>query len=420
MWASLKTYIDNGLAGKSSTGHNHSGTYDPAGTASAGDSAHLSAFDHGDIPNPTGATDGHVWTADGANGAGWEAVAGGGGGVTDHGALTGLADDDHTQYALADGSRGAFEASGAVASHAAAGDPHPGYALESALGDAAAKNTGTTAGTVAAGDDSRFSEAAAHVADTVDAHDASAVAVDVSGFTGNLGVGDTDVQAALASIDAFDLGGGGSLDGLSDVSIASASKGEIVQFNGTSWVDSPDPAFAGYVPANYYTNPHYIAASPVTLVLNRIYFVPMFVGWSMTTQQHNCSQVSAAAGTKTYRMGIYSDGGGYPASLVSGSECAPTTTGTGTAFIFGTSAASLSRGVYWLAIVAQGVTGTVSAGLVGDWSLVNNSGFGYPPFPPVESSATTHSGNLPSAAPSTQSLSLAASPFMKLRKDSSA
>lgn len=30
------------------------------------------------------------------------------GGVTDHGALTGLADDDHTQYALADGTRGSF------------------------------------------------------------------------------------------------------------------------------------------------------------------------------------------------------------------------------------------------------------------------------------------------------------------------
>jgi len=38
------------------------------------------------------------------NGSAW-AEASGGGGVTDHGALTGLADDDHTQYALADGSR---------------------------------------------------------------------------------------------------------------------------------------------------------------------------------------------------------------------------------------------------------------------------------------------------------------------------
>jgi hypothetical protein len=36
--------------------------------------------------------------------------AAGGGGVTDHGALTGLSDDDHTQYALADGTRGSFAA----------------------------------------------------------------------------------------------------------------------------------------------------------------------------------------------------------------------------------------------------------------------------------------------------------------------
>lgn len=38
------------------------------------------------------------------------AIAGVGGGVTDHGALSGLADDDHTLYALADGTRGAFAA----------------------------------------------------------------------------------------------------------------------------------------------------------------------------------------------------------------------------------------------------------------------------------------------------------------------
>lgn len=37
--------------------------------------------------------------------------------MTDHGALTGLGDDDHSQYALADGSRGDFatEAQGALA-----------------------------------------------------------------------------------------------------------------------------------------------------------------------------------------------------------------------------------------------------------------------------------------------------------------
>lgn len=37
-------------------------------------------------------------------------VSSGGGGETDHGALTGLSDDDHPQYALADGTRGSFAA----------------------------------------------------------------------------------------------------------------------------------------------------------------------------------------------------------------------------------------------------------------------------------------------------------------------
>jgi len=61
----------------------------------------------------------------------------GGAGVTDHGALTGLTpDDDHPHYALADGSRGTFEAAGAVATHAAAGDPHTGYQKESEKGAA--------------------------------------------------------------------------------------------------------------------------------------------------------------------------------------------------------------------------------------------------------------------------------------------
>lgn len=55
---------------------------------------------------------------------GWTKYAAGGAvsgstGVSDHGALTGLSDDDHSIYALADGSRGTFEVSGAVATHSA-------------------------------------------------------------------------------------------------------------------------------------------------------------------------------------------------------------------------------------------------------------------------------------------------------------
>ena len=75
------------------------------------------------------------------------------------GASTDYAREDHVHAmpSAADvGADPAGTASSAVSSHEAAADPHPGYALESSLGGAALLNVGTTIGTVAAGDDSRF------------------------------------------------------------------------------------------------------------------------------------------------------------------------------------------------------------------------------------------------------------------------
>jgi len=67
-----------------------------------------------------------------------------GAGVTDHGALTGLTpDDDHPHYALADGSRGTFEAAGAVAAHVADATPHPVF-TDVADGLVPASGGGTT------------------------------------------------------------------------------------------------------------------------------------------------------------------------------------------------------------------------------------------------------------------------------------
>lgn len=83
------------------------------------------------------------------------------------------ADPHPTYLTLAEG-QAAFDALGAAAAaqsaaegtagaaltaHQAAGDPHPAYALEADLGGAAALDVGTTAGTVAAGDDARLSDA---------------------------------------------------------------------------------------------------------------------------------------------------------------------------------------------------------------------------------------------------------------------
>lgn len=74
------------------------------------------------------------------------------GGTSDHGALTGLADDDHAQYALADGTRGNFEptgtASSEVAAHVAAPDPHSQYLIQAET-DALYEDIGSTAAHVA-------------------------------------------------------------------------------------------------------------------------------------------------------------------------------------------------------------------------------------------------------------------------------
>lgn len=126
------------------------------------------------------------------------AATGGGGGVTDHGALTGLADDDHPQYALADGTRGSFAttAQGALADTAT---------QPADLGTAAPLDVGTTAGTVAAGDDARLSDArtpTAHAASHADGG-ADELALDGSQITtglvsvARLGTGTPDSSTVL-------------------------------------------------------------------------------------------------------------------------------------------------------------------------------------------------------------------------------
>lgn len=109
-------------------------------------------------------------------------AVGGGTVVSDHGLLAGLADDDHTQYALADGSRGSFDALGAAAGVQANLTTHEGLTTTAHGGIVPSSRTvtagtgltgggalssnvtltvsyGTTAGTAAAGNDSRITGA---------------------------------------------------------------------------------------------------------------------------------------------------------------------------------------------------------------------------------------------------------------------
>lgn len=132
-------------------------------------------------------------------------------GVTDHGALTGLADDDHTQYH--NDARGDARYA-PIAKGVTNGDSHDHNAGDGAqiaystlsglpaLGGAAALNVGTGAGTVAAGDDARL---AAETAASIGALIAGATAKAVPLGADSLGLSDSAASGVLKKTTITDL-----------------------------------------------------------------------------------------------------------------------------------------------------------------------------------------------------------------------
>lgn len=84
------THASSGVAWGSITGTLSSQTDLQAALDAKAASSHVH---EGTTIDATGVTDGYVLTADGAGNAAWEVIPSG---VTDHGALTGLSDDDHS------------------------------------------------------------------------------------------------------------------------------------------------------------------------------------------------------------------------------------------------------------------------------------------------------------------------------------
>ncbi len=136
-------------------------------------------------------------------------------GVTDHGALTGLADDDHAQYHT--DARGDARYA-PVANGVTNGDSHNHLGGDGAqiaysslsgtptLGGAAALNVGTGAGTVAAGDDARIVAATpAETATTIGALIAGATAKAVPVGADSLGLSDSTAGNVLKKTTITDL-----------------------------------------------------------------------------------------------------------------------------------------------------------------------------------------------------------------------
>ena len=164
-----------------------------------------------------------------AGAAVWSVGGSGGGGTSDHGALTGLLDDDHTQYAILvddttappadrpgwlwydpdDPSGGTGGGGGGAPTGAAGGElggSYPDPTVDASHSGSTHAATGAAA--QAAAEATAAAALIGHTGDTSDAHDASAISVlDAGGL-----LTATDVEAALAEL-ATGIGGGGGPSG---------------------------------------------------------------------------------------------------------------------------------------------------------------------------------------------------------------
>ena len=221
-----------------------------------------------------------------------------GGGVTDHGALTGLADDDHTQYhndARGDARYQPLDSD--LTAIAALSTTSFGRALLE-LADAAAGRTALGLGSLATASTITTSEITDGTIVNADISASAAIALSKLATTGTPSSSNF-LRGDGAWSTATDSGALQKTSNLSDVSSAKTSRSNL---------SIPTPGRAAYSSATYYSIPGYVisAISGLTLAANYMYHQPIFVfGDSIVIDRLAFEQTAAAAAGKSFRIGLY-------------------------------------------------------------------------------------------------------------------
>lgn len=257
-----------------------------------------------------------------------EGTAPGGGGVTDHGALTGLADDDHPQYAK-----------------------------EADLGTAAAADVGDFAPVVHDHDGdydtlgAASSAIVAHLAAT-DPHGDRAYADGLIAAADALA---TDLAAKIPKslVDAKgDLLVGTADDTVARLAVGSDGTVPVADTNSTSGILWARPARPALFASGGYTA---VAASSsaVGQTNNRLFYLPFFVPRRMTFDRVAVNHTATTTTTGGVRLGLYATAtaGGAPGALITDYGVADLTTAAGVKEL--TISTTLDPGIYWAAAAYQ-------------------------------------------------------------------
>ncbi len=284
----------------------------------------------------------------------WDAVSGGGGGggVTDHGELTGLADDDHTQYFNTARGDARYSQLGHTHDYSAVYQPLDGE-LTALAGLTSAANKlpyFTGSGTAAL---TEFTAAGRALLDDADAS--------AQRTTLGLSAGATAAQASGAEITAG-----------TETGIRTYSPADIVSFVDQHAAGAGVDPTPGHRTGIWYHAYPGISPSTLTLTVNRIYYVPIFLS-AATYTKLGIEVTTLASGNA--RLGIYGNSNGIPGSrLVDGGTVATGTTGEKSVTI----SQVLNAGWYWLAVicdaaaVVRGDNGASAGGIVRVSLGINN------------------------------------------------